>query len=314
MSERGGMGSRYGNRPSAVVALVGSLVVMMLIQVTSAAGGARGEAGPATRVNAVGESSDQSSTKTWKQGDSAAVTGLNARPEAATNPNGTEQQVRVKVIGDTGPISGVTPNSIIANSGAGYPQGEVANPNAGTSPNAASTQGNYNVYECTPSNANGISICTFEDPLESGEGTDTIVFYVNQAGGGTPGPDFGEPRDPVQKTWVNRTVHGRKITLSFDHAGKGENRVLVASGRLSANDEFEDCVSSQQVLVQRRIDGQWVTKKSTATTGQGRYAVEMSDRPARYRALAPRFEFTEVGADWLHVCAQAAKERRHRHR
>ncbi|MDQ3955783.1 MAG: hypothetical protein M3285_09570 [Actinomycetota bacterium] len=261
-----------------------------------------------------GEPTDQPSTKTWTPGGSAAVTGLNARPEAATNPNGTEHEVRVKLIGETGPIAGVTPNSVIATNAAGRPQGDVADPNAGTSPNAALSQGNFNVYSCTPSNANGVSVCIFQDTLETAAGIDTIVFYVNQASGGTAGPDFGEPQDAVQKTWVNRTVHGRLITLSFDHAGRGENRVLVASGRLTVSDEFGACVSNQQILVQRRIDSQWVTKQSTVTTGRGRYAVEMSDQPARYRALAPRVEFTEVGDDWVHVCAQAAKARRHRHR
>jgi hypothetical protein len=248
---------------------------------------------------------------TEASGGSADVTGVNARPEAATNSNGTQHLVRVTLTGMGGPIEGVTPNSIVAQNAAGRPQGDVADPNAGTSPNA--TLGVFNVYDCTASDAEGISICTYQDPIETGPGTDTIVFYVNQASGGTAGPDASEPQDGVQKTWLNQTVHKREISLLFDHAGSQDNRVLVASGRLKVNDEFEDCVSSQQVLVQRRIDGNWVTKKTTVTNGQGEYAVEMSDRQGRYRALAPRFEFIDPATDWLQICTKGVKEKIHSH-
>lgn len=167
-----------------------------------------------------GEPSDQPSTKTWTAGGQGAVTGLNAEPETATNPNGTQHQVTVTLTGANGPVQGVTPQSIIANNAAGRPQGDVADANAGTSPNAAANQGQFNVYTCTASNAQGVSTCTYTDPTASAPGTDTIVFYVNQAAGGTPGPDAGEPQDAVQKTW---TAGPQNLAIDVTCAGSGTN-------------------------------------------------------------------------------------------
>ncbi len=164
-----------------------------------------------------GEPTD-TATKTWTPGGAGNVTGLDATPETATNPNGTQHQVTVTLTGASGPIQGVTPNSVIANNAAGRPQGDVADANAGTSPNAAGNQGNFNVYNCTASNAQGVSTCTFTDPLGTAAGTDTIVFYVNQAGGGTAGPDANEPQDGVQKTW---TAGPQNLILDVQCAGTG---------------------------------------------------------------------------------------------
>jgi len=164
-----------------------------------------------------GEPTDVS-TKTWTPGGTGAVTGINAEPETATNPNGTQHQVTVTVTGAGGPIQGVTPNSIIANNAAGRPQGDVADANAGTSPNAAGNQGNFNAYNCTVTNAQGVSTCTFQDPVGTPPGTDTIVFFVNQTGGGTAGPDAGEPQDAVQKTW---TAGPQNLNIDVTCAGAG---------------------------------------------------------------------------------------------
>jgi hypothetical protein len=165
-----------------------------------------------------GEPTD-TAVKTWTPGGAGSVTQLNADPETATNPIGTSHQVTVTLTGANGPVPGVTPNSIISSNASGRPAGDVANPNAGTSPNAA--PGNFNAYTCTESNAQGVSTCTFNDAGNPGPaGTDTIVFYVNQAGGGTPGPDANEPQDAVQKTWVPGP---QNLNLDVQCAGMGTN-------------------------------------------------------------------------------------------
>lgn len=165
-----------------------------------------------------GEPSDNPSTKTWTPGGQGSVTGLNAEPESATNPQGTQHQVTVTLTGAQGPIPNVTPNSIITTNAAGRPAGDVANPSAGNSPNAS--PGNFNAYQCTPSNAQGVSTCTYQDNPAGPVGTDTIVFYVNQAAGGTPGPDAGEPQDAVQKTW---TAGPQNLNIDVTCAGTGTN-------------------------------------------------------------------------------------------
>jgi uncharacterized protein (DUF2141 family) len=164
-----------------------------------------------------GEPTD-TATKTWTPGGSQSVTGVDAAPETATNPNGTQHQVTVTLTGAGGPIQGVTPNSVIASNASGRPAGDVADANAGTSPNAAANTGNFNAYSCTVSNAQGVSTCTFQDTTGTPAGTDTIVFYVNQTGGGTAGPDAGEPQDAVQKTW---TAGPQNLNLDLTCAGTG---------------------------------------------------------------------------------------------
>ena len=435
-------------------------------------------------------------TKHWTDAGPRPVTALNAEPETDTNPTGTTHQVTVTVTGADGPVSGTTPSSIIAGNAAGRPAGDVANPNAGTSPNAAG-----NAYACTPSNAQGVSICTFDDSANPGPlGTDTVVFYVNAAGG-TPGPDANEPQDAVQKTWtpnqgapaardiqlchgdvagttcetgeqlneagdehamttritdaqgnpvanvpvqfretgpgffmpqgdgaatvltdanglaavlltsdlegtstivaeispesspgtfrnpgasndeceapagtndnppagncvsmaltvvweiepvnghecddgidndgdglidfgedpgcvddndgselpvnyVEVHPHDRSISLRFEDATGTGDKGLVVFGRLRAPG-FPDCRSVQPVNVQRRVNGRWVTKKTTTTNRRGRYAVEVADRVSRYRAVAPRTELQPFPDGLIHICSEAVKAKRHRHR
>ncbi|HEV2755534.1 MAG TPA: Ig-like domain-containing protein [Actinomycetota bacterium] len=168
-----------------------------------------------------GEPTD-TATKTWTPGGTSSVTGMDATPETATNPNGTSHQVTVTVTGASGPIQGVTPNSIIASNAAGRPAGDVADANAGTSPNAAKHSGNFNVYNCTATNAQGVSTCTYQDDAPATTptpaGTDTIVFYVNQAAGGTAGPDANEPQDAVQKTW---TAGPQNLAIDLQCTGTG---------------------------------------------------------------------------------------------
>lgn len=188
-----------------------------------------------------GEPND-TSTKTWTPGGQGSVTTLNAEPESATNPNGTQHQVTVTLTGAGGPVQGVTPNSTFAANASGRPQGDVADPNAGASPNATvANQGNFNVYNCTVSNAQGISTCTFQDPTVTPAGTDTVVFFVNQAGGGTAGPDANEPQDAVQKTW---TPGPQNLILDVTCAGSGTNDDRdVGEQGIGDNDANADCAN-----------------------------------------------------------------------
>ncbi len=174
-------------------------------------------------------------TKHWTDAQAAGpVTALNAEPETDTNPIGTTHQVTVTVTGTSGPLSGATPSSIVAGNAAGRPAGDVADPNAGASPNA----GTGNAYACTPSNAQGVSTCTFDDATNPGPvGTDTIVFYVNEAGG-TPGPDANEPQDAVQKAWTPDpgASAAKNVALCHDDGAAGCDTTVrpLAPGELHA--------------------------------------------------------------------------------
>lgn len=187
-----------------------------------------------------GEPSD-TAVKTWTPDGSPTVTALNAEPETATNPSGTQHQVTVTLTGAHGPIPNFTPRSVIVANAAGRPQGDVADPNAGASPNAA--QGNFDAYSCTPSNAQGVSTCTFDDSSSPGPaGTDTVVFYVNQAEGGTQGPDANEPQDAVQKTWT--PFEGTfTLDLRCAGAGTGDDRDAGEQGGEEQGAGVPDCTN-----------------------------------------------------------------------
>ena len=246
-------------------------------------------------------------TKEWTPGGSGSVTALNAGPERATSPQGAQHQVAVTLTGAAGPVQGVTPNSIIASNAAGRPQGDVANPNSGASPNAA--PGNYNVYDCTPSNAEGVSTCTYTDTPAGPLGTDTIVFYVNQAGGGTAGPDAGEPQDAVQNTWAARREHPRKVSIRLRH----REGTLVVFGVLSTTeDEFGPCVAGKRLKLQRRAGDKWVTRATPKTDENGGYLATIRDRRGLYRVIAPQTAQT-ASDGFTDICLATRNQRLHRH-
>lgn len=141
-----------------------------------------------------------------------------------------------------------------------------------------------------------------------------VLAWVDTRGGEDPIEDHvdsSEPQDESTKIWLpGPKSHGRLIGLRFEHAPGG---ILVAFGRLTVTDGFNACGSNQAVSVQRRINDRWVTRATTTSNGRGRYAVEMSDRKGKYRAVAARSEFFDVTTEQQHVCGRAIKARRHTH-
>jgi hypothetical protein len=124
--------------------------------------------------------------------------------------------------------------------------------------------------------------------------------------------DFGclNGTDDSERT---QTDHDRRISIRFNDGTGARNNGLVVFGRLRLDDGFDDCITRQPVNIQRRINGRWVTKKSTNTNRRGRYAVEIFDQASRYRAVAPRTELEDAVSDTLDVCPKAVKEGVHRH-
>jgi hypothetical protein len=91
---------------------------------------------------------------------------------------------------------------------------------------------------------------------------------------------------------------------------------LVIFGRVRLVDEddrFRRCTQAQPVMIQRREDGGWVTKKDVFTNARGRYAGVVFDRPGPYRAVAVPTE-VPAGDDEVHACARAQKAKTHHHR
>ncbi|HEX2294021.1 MAG TPA: hypothetical protein VHN37_01795, partial [Actinomycetota bacterium] len=132
--------------------------------------------------------------------------------------------------------------------------------------------------------------------------------------------DFGEDPGCLDETdgselpvnvIVEPVRHDRTISMRFDD---GAGRRLVVFGRLRVPDGFDDCRAAQPVNVQRRVNGRWVTKKTTTTNRKGRYAVEIFDLASRYRAVAPRAELEDLDNQRLDICRKAVKAKRHRHR
>jgi hypothetical protein len=117
-----------------------------------------------------------------------------------------------------------------------------------------------------------------------------------------------------KKIWTIDGVirHNRAISIGFDHTQAGQR--LLIFGRLKLVDsEFERCIKNEPVKVQRRVDGGWVTEKSTQSNRRGRYEVEIADRTGDYRALAPRTSITDPATDTTDVCVPASKRATHTH-
>ena len=447
------------------------------------------------------------SQMSWFHSD-PPVSAVDAFPESASNANGMQHTVTVVVRnGFDLPMQGFVPSSVIAPDATGRPGGDVVNQGAGPSPNYTGAPGVDDVYSCTPTNAEGVSTCAFQDPLGTGLGTDTVVFFADR-GGTARAPDIGtDPQDAVQKTWtapiptptpppspspapslspsaspspssgaaearnvrlchgdatggscdtaprlmeagdehflaalvtdgggrpiagvavelretgpgrfttsgtdsvvgstgadgIARAVltsdgrgtssiaaeipaastvceepagncvsnelevaweeqlpapecsdgidndddylidfgedpacvdemddtetpgnyppepvrkHDRTIGMRFRHRGEGPERVLVVFGRvrLDDGDTFRRCVRDREVRIQRRVGGEWDDIRSTTTDHRGRYVRIVSDRPGRYRAVAPLVQI--LVDDTFHNCRRAVKGRVHRH-
>lgn len=140
-----------------------------------------------------GEPADTSTIR-WVHSDGASVSFVDAAPESATQPNGTQHQVTVTVMTTAGPAVNVTPTGIVVASSFGRPGGDPADPAAGQSPNSGGQ------YACTPTSAQGVATCTFQDPAGTPAGTDTVLFFVDADG---DGPDEQDPQDAVQVTWMH---------------------------------------------------------------------------------------------------------------
>jgi hypothetical protein len=83
--------------------------------------------------------------------------------------------------------------------------------------------------------------------------------------------------------------HVRKVTLALD-------KDLVATGQVSATDDFAQCESGVTVKVQRKREGKWRTIDSDVTGPTGNYRESLRDRAGKYRALIGRLVLNE-GAD-----------------
>jgi len=75
-------------------------------------------------------------------------------------------------------------------------------------------------------------------------------------------------------------VHSRTVTLRL-------RRHFVARGVVSDDDGFAGCVAGVPVKVQRRVEGEWKTVRTTTTSPTGSYRRRIPDRAGRYRARAP---------------------------
>ena len=155
-------------------------------------------------VYEAGEPTD-TSTLTVSAGGPEAVTTITATPTTETTFPGETRTITATLTNSVGdPVPGVTPLFDV-----------TAGPDAAIGPTS-----------CTVSNQAGQSTCTFTNG--STAGTDTIVIYVQQSDGTTPGPDPAEPKVTVSR--VVRVISGYQVDLTCD-------------GTAGRNTSAEDCVN-----------------------------------------------------------------------
>lgn len=155
----------------------------------------------------------------------------------------------------------------------------------------------------TTTDANGQAVATVSAPTSAAGTNTTVTFCVDHNGNGVC--DSTALTASFQITWSGPSGggkgHARSVTLRLrDH--------LRARGKVRVSDGFSACASRVPVKVQRRVSGHWSTVKSVKTSSSGAYRTRLTDRPGRYRALAPKV--TKAGE----ICRTAKSgTRTHRH-
>ena len=96
------------------------------------------------------------------------------------------------------------------------------------------------------------------------------------------------------------TDHDRTVTLSLRSRAK-----LIASGRVTAEGDFEACFAEVPVLIQRRSSGRFTTIKRATTDAEGGYRTALRDRRGTYRA-----KVNETSPSEEHRCLAAVSPRR----
>lgn len=113
--------------------------------------------------------------------------------------------------------------------------------------------------------------------------------------------DFASP-SPTNNAGASAGVtdHDRTVTLSLRSRAK-----LIATGRVTAEGDFEGCFAEVPVLIQRRRSGRFGTIKRTTTDAQGGFRAALRNRRGTYRAKAPKMSPSEE-----HRCLPAVSPRR----
>ena len=156
-------------------------------------------------VYEAGEPTD-TSTLTISAGGADAVTTVTATPASETTFPGETRTITATLTNSAGdPVPGVTPHYDV-----------TGGPDAAVGPTT-----------CTVSNQAGQSTCTFTSGPTAG--TDTIVVYVQQSDGTTPGPDAAEPKATVTRV-IRAFLSGYQVDLTCD-------------GTAGRNTSAEDCVN-----------------------------------------------------------------------
>ncbi len=136
-------------------------------------------------------------------------------------------------------------------------------------------------------------------PMFGTAGTVSVTLYSNPAPASEPSPapepsTTSEPPPALQPTTVDRSV---------DLGLRGH---LRAAGTIVSDDAT--CHGDVAVVVQRKTSADWIDVASTTTDADGRFAIRMTDRAGRYRAVAPEIS----SPDW--TCLKSVSSTlRHRH-
>jgi protocatechuate 3,4-dioxygenase beta subunit len=140
-----------------------------------------------------GEPSD-SSTKTWTAGTAEGVSTLDCTPAAASNPVNTDHTVTCTATNANGdPVPNVPVN-------------------------ARKDSGPGNISTPTPQTTDNDGQVQFTS-TSTAAGTDQYTYWVDQAAGGTPGPDASEPQDTATKAWTAAPTNDTIDVTCTDYDG-----------------------------------------------------------------------------------------------
>lgn len=120
-----------------------------------------------------------------------------------------------------------------------------------------------------------------------------------------PEPD-PEPQE-IRHARTIKITRVRHVSLP----GKNKPALLIKGAVTSSSDR--NCATEVPVKVQVRAGGEWVTRKSDTTNGNGVFKVLIRDVAAKYRARATKFEVADPADNVVNICTKATALRRHRH-
>lgn len=147
-----------------------------------------------------------------------------------------------------------------------------------------------------PASATWMTVTGYQDNVN-------MVWTLNPAATGPPKPSPAPTPGVSPTPQPSPTTEPESVERSVDLVLR---RHLRSEGAVTSDDA--SCRSQVPVVIERKQSGDWVEVGSTTSDDNGAFSLRLTDRPGRYRAIAPEIRLPE------RTCLSAVSTiARHRH-